>query len=254
MDRYNRLAEKFRNREKIVGTHMTMIASPFLLECMDRPDLDFMLFDTEHGIFDTVSVAPLLQICRLMGLPSIVRVQDSLYHLVAKALDMGADGVMIPRTESLEQLRAAVDGFLFYPDGRKGRGGHAQSRRGEAYEDYAKTRFLLPQIESPRGIELLPSMLEEYGDYISAIIVGPTDLSITLGVPRKIHSPQVTEAVQKVFDICKAYDKSCGIYCNDEAMAKKYWDMGGNVLWTGKDKDIFMERYTQMMDGLREIQ
>ena len=151
----------------------------------------------------TQNTVELLQVCRLMGLPAFERAQDAEYHLIAKAVDMGADGVMIPRTESPEQLKTAVDALLFYPEGRKGSGGHAQFRKGEAYADFKKTRFLMPQIESPKGIEMLPKMLEEYGEYIS-----------------------------------NSYDKSCGIFCDDEVLAQKYRDMGCNVLWTSSDKDL----------------
>ena len=156
MNKYVRLAEKLKGREKVIGTTMILLKNPIILECMNRNELDFVLFDAEHGVFDTQNVVELLQVCRLMGLPAFLRAQDCEYHLIAKAIDMGADGVMIPRTETLEQLRTAVDALLFYPEGRKGSGGHGQFRPGEQYADFKKTRFLMPQIESPKGIEMLP--------------------------------------------------------------------------------------------------
>ena len=253
MSKYLKLAEKFENREKVIGTMMTT-ASTLMLQALNRDDLDFILFDAEHGIFDTQNVVPMLQICRLIGLPSIVRAQDSAYHLIAKAIDMGADGVMIPRVESPEQLRCAVDGMLFAPDGRKGCGGHGQMRLGEAYADFSKTRFLLPQIESPRGIEALPAMLDEFGQYISAVIIGPYDLSIMVGTPLDIASPQMMEAIQKVFDICNTKGKSCGIFCDNAALAAKYRKMGCNVLWTSCEKDFMLRGYREEMAELNAIE
>ncbi|MBQ8813534.1 MAG: hypothetical protein IJZ85_03425 [Lachnospiraceae bacterium] len=253
MDKYVRLADRLKNREKVIGTTMILIKNPFLLEYMNREELDFVLFDAEHGVFDTQNVVELLQVCRLLGLPAFMRAQDCEYHLIAKAIDMGADGVMIPRTENLEQLRTAVDALLFYPEGRKGSGGHGQFRTGEAYGDFAKTRFLMPQIESPKGIEMLPRMLEEYGEYISAVMIGPYDLSIMVGTPKDIKSPQMIEAIQKIFDISNSYGKSCGIFCDNEVLAQKYRNMGCNVLWTGSDKDFYMRGYTEEMNVLAEI-
>ncbi len=253
MNKYEQLAKKFRNREKVIGTTMSAIKSPILLEAMNRADLDYVLFDAEHGIFDTQNVVELLQVCRLMGLPAFLRAQDSEYHLIAKAIDMGADGIMIPRTESLEQLKTAVDALLFYPAGRKGCGGHGQFRPGEQYEDFAKTRFLLPQIESPKGIERLPQMLEEYGEYISAIMIGPYDLSVMVGTPRDIKSPEMMVAIQQIFDISNAYGKSCGIFCDNEVLAQKYRDMGCNVLWLATDKDFFMRGFNLEMDIVTNI-
>ncbi len=253
MTKYESLLRKFQNREKIIGTTMSMLNAPLLLEQMNREELDFVLFDAEHGVFDTQNVISLLQVSRLMGLPAFVRAQDCEYHLIAKAIDMGADGVMVPRTETLEQLRTAVDALLFAPEGRKGCGGHGQFRPGEAFADFGKTRFLLPQIESQKGIDLLPQMLDTYGKYISAIIIGPYDLSVMLGTPKQIGSEVMLEAIQKVFDICNQYGKSCGIFCDNEVLAAKYRAMGCNVLWTATDKDFFMRGYNLEMDALREI-
>lgn len=253
MNKYERLANKLQNREKVIGTTMSMLGSPLLLEAMNREELDFVLFDAEHGVFDTQNVIGLLQVGRLMGLPAFVRAQDCEYHLIAKAIDMGADGIMVPRTETLEQLRTAVDALLFYPAGRKGCGGHGQFRPGEAFEDFGKTRFLMPQIESQKGIDMLPKMLEEYGQYISAVIIGPYDMSVMLGTPKQIGSDVMLEAIQKVFDICNSYGKSCGIFCDNEVLAQKYRDMGCNVLWTATDKDFFMRGYNTEMDVLAKI-
>ncbi|MBE7063197.1 MAG: hypothetical protein E7390_05355 [Ruminococcaceae bacterium] len=253
MNKYERLAEKFAGREKIIGTMMSS-DSTLMLEALNREELDFILFDAEHGIFDTQNVVPMLQITRLMGLPAFVRAQDSAYHLIAKAIDMGADGVMIPRVESCEQLRTTVDGMLFAPAGRKGCGGHGQMRKGEKYSDFAKTRFLLPQIESPKGIAALPEMLDSYGEYISAVIIGPYDLSIMVGTPLDITSPKMMEAIQSVFDICNAHGKSCGIFCDDAEFAAKYRKMGCNVLWSGCEKSFLMRGYAEEMDALLAIE
>ena len=253
MDKYNRLAQKLKNREKVIGTTMILFKSPLILEQMNRDTLDFILFDAEHGVFDIQNTIELLQVCRLMGLPSFLRAQDSMYHLIAKAIDMGADGIMIPRTETLEQIKTAIDALLFYPEGRKGSGGHAQFRPGEAYDDFKKTRFLMLQIESPAGIEKLPEMLEVYGEYISAVMIGPYDLSIMVGTPKNIKSPEMMNAIQKIFDISNSYGKSCGIFCDDEVLAQKYRDMGCNVLWTGSDKDFFMGGYNEEMSVLEKI-
>ena len=253
MNKYVRLAEKLKGREKVIGTTMILLKNPIILECMNRNELDFVLFDAEHGVFDTQNVVELLQVCRLMELPAFLRAQDCEYHLIAKAIDMGADGVMIPRTETLEQLRTAVDALLFYPEGRKGSGGHGQFRPGEQYADFKKTRFLMPQIESPKGIEMLPKMLEEYGEYINAVMIGPYDLSIMVGTPKDIKSPEMMQAIQKIFDISNSYGKSCGIFCDNEVLAQKYRDMGCNVLWTASDKDFYLRGYNEEMDVLADI-
>ena len=166
---------------------------------------------------------------------------------------MGADGIMLPRTETLEQIKTAIEGLHFSPIGRKGMGGHGQMRIGEKFEDFSKTRFLLPQIESPEGIKNLPSMLKKYGEYISAVIVGPYDMSVVVGTPCDIMSTEMVNAIGQVFDICKKYNKSCGIFCDDEILAKKWWKMGANVLWMATDRDYFLRGFNAFLDGVKKL-
>lgn len=254
MNRYETLKSKFENREKIQGTTMIMLHDPLLIQKMDHPEMDFILMDAEHGCFDTQNAIPMLEACRWLGIPAFMRVQDSLYHLIAKAIDMGADGVMIPRVEELSQMKTVVDAVCFAPVGRKGAGGYAQYRPGEVYDHFQTGRFVMIQIESQKGIDNLPSILENYGDHISAVIIGPNDLSVMLGTPHDPTTEVVQKAIQKVFDISRQYGKSCGIFCNDAAEAQHYRDMGANVLWTASDLQYYMRGYMETIQELRAIQ
>lgn len=253
MDKYELLKEKLNKRTKIVGTTMVQFNDPILLEKMKRDDVDFILFDEEHGRFDTQNLIPLLHACRILDIPSVVRVPDSQYFLIAKVIDMGADGIMLPRTQTLKQLKVAVDAIYFYPIGRKGAGGNGQFRTGETFEQFQKGRLLFPQIESQEGIDLLPKMLEEYGQFISGIIVGPYDMSIVVGTPLDIHSSVMQKSIQKVIDTCNAFEKSVGVFCNDEKEAQKYRNMGANILWTATDLVIYMKSYNQIFNALSKI-
>lgn len=253
MNRYEALRQKFANAEPVRGTTCSTIIDPILLPKMDHPAMDFILFDAEHGRYDAQNLVPMLHMCRMIGLPAIVRIQDAYYHLAAKPLDMGADGIMVPRTETVEQLKAVIDGLCFYPVGRKGCGGSLQLHPGETLEHFNTSRFLLPQIESPRGIENLPAMLDAYGDHISAVMIGPYDMSIMVGTPLDIYSDVMMESIQKVFDISKSYNKSCGIFCGDVEDARRFRAMGANVYWTGLDAQFLQMGVKQTFDQLAQL-
>ena len=225
-----------------------------LLERMNKnPNLDFIVFDAEHGSFNQENLVPALQICRLIDLPACVRVQDAHYHLIAKLLYMGADGIMIPRTESIEQIETAVAAMHFAPEGRMGMGGHGEFRPGESFDQFQRGRFLLPQIESPRGIELLPEMIDKYKEYISAIIIGPYDMSCMVGTPGDVCSPEMISSIQKVFDICHEKGVSCGIFCDDQNFAEKYHKMGANVLWVGAETGFFSLGFNQVINSVSKL-
>ena len=111
MNRHEALKWKLDNRELVCGTTCTLLESTVLLTQMDHPAMDFMLFDGEHGRYNAENLLPLLHTCRMMDLPSIVRVSDACYHLVAKQLYMGADDIMLPN-----YLQVVADGFAAVPD------------------------------------------------------------------------------------------------------------------------------------------
>ena len=95
---------------------------------------------------------------------------------------------------------------------------------------------------------------EKYGDEIAAIIIGPYDMSVMLGTPFQIRSEVMINAVQKVFDICKEYNKSCGIFCDDEILSKKYKEMGANVFWACTDNVFFLRGFNEVFDALAEME
>ena len=239
MTKYELLKEKLKKREKIIGTNIMLITSAPMIEIMSGEDyLDYILFDMEHGVFNNENIIPLLQTCRLCGMPAFVRVPDHTNFHIARCLDLGADGIMLPRTESVAQVRAAVESMRFPPVGHKGKGGYCQVRPGETLADFNENRHLLVQIESPVGIAALPDMLDEYGDEIAAIVIGPYDLSCTLGMPAEFENPVFVNAVKEIFDICLSRKKSVGIFCDNPVQAKKYADMGANFMWMCTDDQI----------------
>ena len=204
------------------------------------------MIDKEHGLYGTEEMVPMTLQCRAMGLPAIVRVEDAVYHLIAKAIDLGADGIMLPRTESVEQLKTAVEAMHFSPVGRTGFGGWGILREGESIDEFQTGRILLPQIESPKGLAAMEDMIAAYKDHIDGFIIGPNDYSIMMGVPRQLDHPIMLEEYKKFFDICIRHEISCGIFDPDLESAARDRKMGANIFWISDDlscmKDGFERR------------
>ena len=240
MNKYERFKRKIALRERVIGTNLTLINSPPLLELMNEEYLDYVVIDMEHGIFNNENIIPLLQTARLIGLPAFVRVPAASDHHITRCMDFGADGIMIPRVETLRQVELAIDNMFLPPIGKKGRGGYCQLRAGETIKDYQKNRHLLLQIESPTGIENLPAMLDRYGEQIAAVVVGPYDLSISLGVPEQFEHPDLHAAIRNIFDICVARGKSVGIFCDNAEQAKCWEAQGANFMWMCTDERLFL--------------
>lgn len=252
MDKYLRLKAKFDERKQILGMIMTVLQSTPMLELINEDYLDYLLFDMEHGVYNNESMVPILQTCRLIGLPAFVRVPECTYHHISRCMDLGADGVMIPRVETMEQVKLAVESMCFPPIGRKGRGGYCQLRGGETTADYRENRYLLLQMESPLGIENLSAMLDNYGERIAAVLVGPYDLSFTMGIEMQFEHPDFLAAVQRVFDICIARNKSVGIFCDTVEQAKYWRARGANFMWVSTDEQLFLRGLRSTLGPLDE--
>lgn len=248
MDRYTQLKQALRERKKVTMANVMLTTSPFLMDCL--ADADCILLDKEHGLYGTEELVPLTMRCREKGVPSIIRVEDSVYHLIAKALDLGADGIMLPRTERVEQVKTAVDAIHFAPIGRTGCGGWGLFREEESFEEFQQGRIFLPQIESPEGLRNMPAMIDAYGDYIDGFIIGPNDYSIQLGYPRQVDHPRMVEEIQKVFDLCRDRGISCGCFAADPEHAHLYAEMGANVFWVGDDSTYMRLGMKYFLDRL----
>lgn len=230
--------EEFRGKlercEVVVGSTFSIVNNLYTPKYLKSVGLDFMLFDGEHGIFMPELAVDMLQMCRACDLPTIVRVQDCEYHCISKCLDVGADGVLIPRTETLEQVKLAVESVRFAPKGRKGVGGLGLLRPGEDVEAFNRNRLIVIQIESPAGVQNLDAMLTAYGEEIAGILIGPTDLSVMSGTPLNTSSDIVQSQIQQVVTTAKKHNKSVGIYTNT-AQIPKYLEMGMNFIWSESD-------------------
>jgi len=155
MEAIKSLKHKLENREVILSTALCNIGYSGLPRIYKKSGIDFLVMDLEHGSFNPENIGDFLYICNNMGLPVIVRALGSEYHCISKPLDMGADGILIPRTETIKQVETAISSMRFYPVGEKGVGGRGILRNGEEVNDFNKNRLLFLQIESTLGVNTL---------------------------------------------------------------------------------------------------
>jgi len=246
------LIEKLRNREKIFATTLVSIHWSGIIEIFKNDVLDFLILDLEHGSFSIENVENLIRTARARGLPVIVRAADTLYHLLSPCLDAGAQGLLIPRVETVEQAREAIASAHFPPLGRKGFGGFSLVRDWKGVEEFNSRCVVLLQIESQRGIDNLEEIVQIEG--VSGIIVGPSDLSIDLGIPLQFEHPRLVEAVDRVLAVTSARKLSCGMYCATEQLISFWRGRGMNILWSGCATDFLSRGYTELCSFIETIE
>jgi len=253
MSRLELLKNKLKARKPVLSTTISNVAWSGLAQKVAGFGFDFLMYDLEHGTLNTESVEESLRICRLCDLPTVVRVADCVPHLISKVLDMGADGILLPRVETLEQVETVIRCARYYPRGRKGCGGFSNLRAedGGSVEKYNDNRLIFIQMESPEGLAVLPQILEEFGSELAGVLIGPYDSSIMVGTPLDIHSDVMTRYIRDVFEICRRADISCGSFVDNAAMIPRYRDLGGNVFWTGTEISMLCESYGALCSTFR---
>lgn len=253
MSSFAQFKQKLANRENILGTGIMHSTYSGILELYKDTDLDFVLFDCEHGALNDINIEPMLRVCRLLDLPSIVRVPGKHQAFYARPLDMGADGIMVPRVDTLEELDEAVKHFRFAPRGYKGFGGLAQIKKGESLEEVNDNRILSIQIESRQGAQNLDAMLTKHGNEIGFVLIGPFDLSVDVGTPGRIMTPEELTVVDSVAETCAKHNKSLGMFCGHRDLMEFWKGHGVNLFWVTAELYLLMEEINRVCEAFKAL-
>lgn len=250
----NRVKAALRSGQAVAGPIINEARAVSTVKVMALAGFDFLWFDTEHAMLGTETLSNLVQMALACDICPLVRVTDLSYPLVARALDGGAQGVVIPRVETRDQAEAAVSFTKYPPAGRRGAGGDARNgyERRDAKTAVAESdaeTMVVVQIETLTGVENLDRIAAVPG--IDVICLGPLDLSISLGLPGQFDHPTFIATVQKIVDTCRPHDVACG-YVEKEATAFRRWyEMGLRFLVCNSDGNMIVQGAYRDVAALR---
>jgi 2-keto-3-deoxy-L-rhamnonate aldolase RhmA len=238
-----------------LGCGFWQLRSPEIARILTAAGFDWAFIDTEHGGFDLESVQDICRVANLAGLCPIVRVGDLKYTLVARALDCGAQGIIFPRVESVELLERAISWAKFPPMGVRGFGLTNQQANYEAVtmpqimEHMNANTMVVMQIETRRAVEMREDLLAVPG--IDAVMIGPADLSISLGVPGEFQHPLMVEAMTAVRDTCLRRGIAAGTQTRTTELAKFWKERGMTFLGCSNETTMLLDRATQITKELK---
>jgi 4-hydroxy-2-oxoheptanedioate aldolase len=212
--------------------------SPGSAELMGRAGLDWVIVDLEHGNATEATLLAHLTAIEVSGAVALVRPPSGERLRVGRALDLGAAGIVIPRLDTVDQVREAVT-FLRYPGG--GQRGVALLTRGARLGtvNHAGVAALnedivgIVQIESPSATEAADEIAATDG--VDVLFVGPADLSHSLGIPGQFADERYQAALRRVVDACRAHGKAAGILLYEHATFRPHLDMGFTFVGIGAD-------------------
>jgi 2-keto-3-deoxy-L-rhamnonate aldolase RhmA len=205
------LKQKLRQRILTIGSWITL-GHPAVAEIMAQSGFDWLTVDLEHSAITLDQAQQLIQVIELCGVPPLVRVGENSPYLIKRAMDAGAHGVIVPMVNTAEEAKRAVEAVKYPPAGRRGVGlGRAQGYgfAFERYRDWSRDEsIVIVQIEHIEAIRNLSEILAVDG--VDGSIVGPYDLSGSMGFPGDFKKPAMRKALHHYEVVSDELGKSKG--------------------------------------------
>jgi 2-dehydro-3-deoxyglucarate aldolase len=247
------LKTKLRKRRITVGSWIT-IGHTVVAEIMAKNGFDWLAVDMEHSAITLSEAQQLIQVIDLSGVAPLVRVGENSPVLIKRAMDAGAYGVIVPMVNTAEDAERAVKAVKYPPLGARSVGLARAQGYGTEFDRYKKwvnkESIVIAQIEHIDAIENLNMILSTEG--IDGSIIGPYDLSGSIGYPGEFDRREVRQAVKRYEDVCGRLRKPMGIHVvhPDPKDALGYMKKGYSFLAVGVD---MLYLGNKCRDVLREV-
>lgn len=247
--------DRLKAGKRLYGTAV-LSPSPLWPSAIKKAGADFVFIDTEHTPLDRTILAQMCQTYKGLGLPPLVRIGSPDPHEARRVLDGGASGILAPYIESPAQVRELAGAVKLRP------------LKGELLEEalqepdvltpelkdylrnYNKENFLMINIESVPAMERLEQILAEPG--LDGVIIGPHDLSISLGLPEQYHNPRFEDAVNEIIVRAREKGLAAGIHFSQEHQLQIKWaGAGANIILHSSDLALFRQRLKEDITAIR---
>jgi 2-dehydro-3-deoxyglucarate aldolase len=207
------LKNKLKKNELTIGSWI-MMGNSTSVEVMATAGFDWLAIDLEHTSIDLETAQNLIQIIQSKNVKALVRVSKNEEVIIKKVLDMGADGIIVPMISSKNDAIQAINYSKYPPQGKRGVGLSRATGYGIDFEKYKKwvnkELVIIAQIEHIDAVKNIDQIITVDG--IDGVIIGPYDLSASMGYPGKFDNNRFKTAIQKVVDSCKAHKVSSGLH------------------------------------------
>jgi 2-keto-3-deoxy-L-rhamnonate aldolase RhmA len=246
------LKNSLRNRERLFAGWVSY-AHPSITETFARAGFDFMFIDMEHSTISIEQGQRIIAASQSEGVPCIPRPVSHSNDYLKPLLESGADGLLIQMVETPDQVRALIKDVKYPPIGKRTYGVNRAQAYGFDFDEYIanwnETSTFMLQVESVEGVNNIEQLLAF--DEVDGVMVGPLDISGSLGVPGQTSHPLVIEASRTVIAACEQYGKSCGTQVADAnpASVKALFDLGYNYAILGSDLFV-LSKWALQMQGI----
>jgi len=245
----NNLRRRLQKGDVLLGQLLLEFLTPGIGPMLDACDLDFVIFDMEHGRCDIHLLEQLIASCRGSAIVPMVRVPDLRFAPLSRVLDVGARGVMVPRVETRQETEEIVRQLKYPPQGKRGvaLGVAHDLYRPAGPEFFAQANdetTVIIQLESVKAFENLEAIVSVPG--VDVAWVGHFDLTVSMGIPAQFDHPRFLQAMDDLVAACRKHGVAPGFLPPTPESAALWISKGFRMISLGSDIGVFL-------DGMRKF-
>jgi 2-keto-3-deoxy-L-rhamnonate aldolase RhmA len=239
--------------EPVLGSMVFEFFTPGIARICANAGAQFVMYCMEHtgAAFETLK--PQFALCRALGIAPLARVPATEYHFVARALDCGALGVMVPLVDTAEQAERIVSFTRYPPKGRRGAAfgfAHDDYQGGDVVEKMRaihERTLVICMIETRAGLDNVEAIAAVDG--VDVVWLGHFDLTNFLGIPGQFSHPQYREAVKRIAAAAKKRGKVAGYMAASPELGREYLGHGYRMIATGTDQGLLQAATAQLISS-----
>jgi 2-keto-3-deoxy-L-rhamnonate aldolase RhmA len=238
-----------------LGHFIVEFATPGIGHIMKNAGCEFVLFDLEHSGFGYETVKSAMRYFEAAEIAPVVRVPSKEYHHIARACDMGAEGIMLPMVGNAKEARAILNCMKYHPEGQRGvalsvaHDGYAVGPVPKKLAAANKRTALFCQIETAEGVKNADAIAAVDG--VDCLWVGHFDLSASLGVPGDFGHPKFTGAIETVVAACRKHRKALGRLVPNVETGIDFYRQGFDFICYSGDVWVLQNALTEAVAKLR---
>lgn len=250
-----RLRDLVARREPKIGHAVFEFATPGIGHVLAATGAEFMFLDMEHSGFGYETVKSVIRYAQAASLPTFARVPGRDYQLMARAADIGAEGIMVPMVSSAEEADTCARHIRYTPRGHRGVGlglAHDDHREGPVLPKLAalnERMVFIPLIETAEGVANVEAIAAVEG--VDVLWMGHFDLSCSMGIPGQFDHPDFNAAIDRVVAAAKRHGKGIGRLVMTAEEGVREAARGFDWLCYGGDVWLLQRALREGIDGIR---
>jgi 4-hydroxy-2-oxoheptanedioate aldolase len=237
----NHTKEKLSRGEPVYSMTVRLVRTVDIAAIASTAGFDSVYIDLEHSSFSLESAGQICMACNSLGVTPLVRVPGLDPSFIARVMDSGAMGIIVPGVESADEARVAVRAVKHVPLGERSLAGAAPQLNYRTFpaeqviRELDQASMVVAMIESQAGLDAVDAIASVDG--VDVVLVGANDLSVALGVAGQMDSPEVHDAYVRVIEACRAKGKTVGIggLGGRPDLIRRYLELGARYVSTGND-------------------